>query len=77
MFIFLFKTMFWLLGFICDWLLCIGIYHDRMNAFDKAFLSRQIDHTLYVIKAKNLFQFLSIVFITLLALLTYFITQFN
>jgi hypothetical protein len=77
MFIFLFKIIFWLIGFSATWLLCAGIYHDRMKALEHAFITRQIDHVLYTIKAKKLFQFLLILFIMLLSLLTYSITQLN
>jgi hypothetical protein len=75
--LFILKTIIWLIGFFADYLLCIGIYHDVMNDFENAFLTRKIDHILYTIKSRNLFRFLVIVFIMLLSLLTYLVSQLN
>lgn len=77
MIVFIFKSIFWIIGFGAIWLLCAGIYDDRMKALENAFITRQIDHVLYTIKAKKLFQFLLILFIMLLSLLTYSLTQLN
>ena len=72
MFIFIFKSIFWIIGLCAIWLLCAGIYHDRMKAFEHAFITRQIDHVLFTIKAKKLFQFLLILFIMLVKMRRYF-----
>jgi hypothetical protein len=77
MIIFLFKVIFWFIGLGAIFLLCAGIYENTMKALEHAFITRQIDHVLYTIKAKELFQFLLILFIMLLSLLTYLITQLN
>ena len=77
MLIFIFKVIFWIIGFFSAWLLCAGIYDDRMKVLERLFLTREIDHVLYTIKSKKLFQFLVILFIMLLSLLTYSLSQLN
>ena len=77
MIVFIFKLIFWFIGFFSISLLCIGIYHDRMSELENLFIKKQIDYVLYTIKAKNVFQFLCIMFIMLLSVLSYFITQLN
>jgi len=77
MIVFIIKTLIWFVGFCAIWLLCAGIYDDRMKELEHAFITRQIDHVLYTIKAKKLFQFLLILFIMLLSLLTYSLTYLN
>ena len=77
MIVFIIKTIIWFIGLGAIWLLCAGIYDDRMKELEHSFITRQIDHVLYTIKAKKLFQFLLILFIMLLSLLTYSLTYLN
>jgi hypothetical protein len=77
MIVFIIKTIIWFIGSRAILLLCAGIYDDRMKELEHTFITRQIDHVLYTIKAKKLFQFLLILFIMLLSLLTYSLTYLN